>query len=59
MMICEKGEFSKEDLMADEVLQRYLSDISETQVPAFPPLTRKQFDVSSKYWPVVFHEDKK
>ncbi|XP_035827785.1 probable inactive tRNA-specific adenosine deaminase-like protein 3 [Aplysia californica] len=28
------------------------------KVPAKPPVTRKQFEESLKYWPVNFHEDK-
>ena len=30
----------------------------ETQVPKHPPLSRNQYDVSSKQWPCSFHEDK-
>ncbi|CAL8266237.1 unnamed protein product [Lota lota] len=28
------------------------------KIPAFPPLTRPQFQVASKHWPTTFHEDK-
>ena len=33
-------------------IEEYVSDIREAQVPAWAPLTRKQFDAAAKYWNV-------
>lgn len=47
------------DLELKEFFQSYeLENFHLCDVPAFPPLTRNQFNQSSLLWPVNFHENK-
>ena len=39
-------------------IEEFLGDLYVARLPTKPPLTRKQFDFTKKFWPVSFHEDK-
>lgn len=45
-------------LPSDGVLHDGLGEPFVVKVPARPPLTRSQFEQTSRHWPTSFHEDK-
>jgi len=50
---------SKAQLFTDcDVATDVLGEPILAQVPSRSPLTRKQFEAVSRYWPTSFHEDK-
>ena len=57
-IICREDDPQKEEIFRNENVLKYLKDIRMSKVPAFCPLTRKQFQQSMEYWPCTFHENK-
>jgi len=57
-IICGEDDPEKDRILANENIPKYLKDIRISKVPAFCPLTRKQFEQSREYWPCTFHENK-
>ena len=39
-------------------IEEFVGDLYVARLPTKPPLTRKQFEFTKKFWPVSFHEDK-
>lgn len=46
-------------LPSDKVDSKGLGEPFQVKIPAYPPLTRPQFEQASRHWPTSFHEDKR
>ncbi|XP_029980311.1 putative inactive tRNA-specific adenosine deaminase-like protein 3 [Sphaeramia orbicularis] len=49
---------SIDSLLPSDFRRDGLGEPFVVKVPARPPLTRPQFEIASKHWPLAFHEDK-
>ena len=61
VIICCYADNFRDNLAAclsEDVLKENVSDLKVSDVPISQPLTRKQFEMTKKVWPTVFHEDK-
>ncbi|XP_064603582.1 probable inactive tRNA-specific adenosine deaminase-like protein 3 [Liolophura sinensis] len=65
MIICHPDDIPASPLDLERLGEEFslnttgLSGMYKVKVPETAPLTRRQFEEASKYWPVSFHEDKR